>query len=290
MIISASRRTDIPAFYSDWFFNRIKDTYVHVRNPFNNSQIKNISLKPEEVECIVFWSKNPGPMLKRLKELNDHVYYFQYSLNPYDNDIEVNLPPKNKLIEIFKTLSEVTDPKKVIWRYDPVLLNNKYTVNYHLDNFSSMASELKTYTKKVTISFIDFYKKIEKNLEEHNITEITEEDKDILAKGFSKAAEENALFIESCAENIDHVRYKIKQGSCIDPVLISELAKKDLKFLKDKNQRAACGCVSSQDIGEYNTCLNNCIYCYANYSKNTAIINSKKHDPLSSILKGSIMD
>ena len=263
MIISASRRTDIPAFYSEWFFERLKDTYVQVRNPFNYSQVKNISLKEDDVDCIVFWSKNPAPMLGRLKELEKYAYYFQYSLNPYDNDIEVKLPPKEELIKSFKILSEELSPKRVIWRYDPVLLNNKYTINYHIEKFSLMASMLKGYTKKVIFSFLDFYKKIEKNLAHNNIKEITEEDRDILAEAFSRAARENNLLIESCAENIDQKKHNIKPGCCIDPVLVNELSKRDIKYTKDKNQRTSCGCAISQDIGEYNTCLNNCIYCYA---------------------------
>jgi len=272
MIISASRRTDIPAFHSDWFIERIKDRCVHVKNPFNPSQISKISLEPDDVDCFVFWSKNPKPMLDKLHLLDEYVYYIQFTLNPYDNDIETKLPPKDKLIETFKELSEKVGAQKVIWRYDPVLINVKYSLQYHIEKFNDMANQLKGYTEKVIFSFIDFYKKIEKNMVSNCITEITTEEKHVIAENFSGSAKENNLSIATCAEDIDLSQYNIEHAKCIDDVLIDTLINKStgrsfsLKDLskKDKNQRLECGCVTSRDIGEYNTCSNGCIYCYAN--------------------------
>jgi hypothetical protein len=155
MIISASRRTDIPAYYSDWMLNRIKEQYACVRNPMNIHQISKINLNPDVVDCIVFWSKNPKPMLDKLQYFNEYAYYFQFTLNPYGNDIETKLPPKKEIIETFKKLSEKIGLQRVIWRYDPVLLNTQYTIAYHIDNFNELAYQLNGYTEKVTFSFIN---------------------------------------------------------------------------------------------------------------------------------------
>jgi len=263
MIISASRRTDIPAFHSDWFLNQIKEQCVHVKNPFNPNQISKISLEPNNVDCIVFWSKNPEPFLDKLQHLNEYTYYFQFTLNPYDSDIETNLPPKSEVIETFKKLSDKIGAQKVIWRYDPVLLNSKYTMLYHIDKFNNMASQLKGYTEKVIFSYIDFYKKIAENLKFHGITEITTEQKLKLAENFSKSARENNLSIATCAEDINLSQYNIEHAKCIDGYLIAKLIGRELSVSKDKNQRLECGCAASRDIGEYNTCSNGCIYCYA---------------------------
>ena len=203
MIISASRRTDIPAFYSDWFFNRIEEQFVLVRNPMNNSQIRKIALDPNNVECFVFWSKNPKPMLPVLEKLNNYHYYFQFTLNPYEQDIETNLPDKTERIDTFKKLSDKLGAHRVIWRYDPVLVNSKYTILYHTENFGKLANMLKGYTEKVTFSFIDFYSKIKQNIAAHKIENIDSETKNKIAKDFAAIAHENFLAIDTCAEAID---------------------------------------------------------------------------------------
>jgi len=284
MIISASRRTDIPAYYSDWMINRIREGFVCVRNPLNIHQISKIKLGHDVVDCIVFWSKNPGPIFDKLKFLNGYTYYFQFTLNPYEKDIEPNLPLKNEIIETFKKLSDMIGPEKVIWRYDPVLLNHRYTISYHIDKFSELANKLKNSTGKVTFSFIDFYKKITKNIETNGIIEITTEEKNILAENFSKIAKENNLLIDICAENIDLSKYGISYARCIDDRLIAKITGYNFMAEKDKNQRLECGCVKSVDIGEYNSCSNGCIYCYANYSRALVEENIKKHLCLSPIL------
>jgi len=267
MIISASRRTDIPAFYSEWLLNRIKEKYVNVKNPMNEKQVRKINLDPEEVDCIVFWTKNPAAMLDKIQHFKNYVYYFQFTLNPYDNDIEKNLPPKDEIIENFKRLSDRIGQQRIIWRYDPVLLNDHYTVNYHIEKFGEMTRQLKGYTEKVIFSFIDFYKKISQNNKLHSIIEISIEEKIIVAESFSKIAKENNLIIETCAEDIDLSQYNIGHAKCIDDCLISKITGKNLSIKKDKNQRLECGCVCSIDIGEYNSCSNGCIYCYANYTR-----------------------
>jgi hypothetical protein len=288
MIISASRRTDIPAYYFDWMLNRIKQRYVYVRNPMNIHQISKISLDPDIVDCIVFWSKNPKPMLDKLHLINEYAYYFQFTLNPYDQDIEVRLPCKNEILETFKKLSDKIGPQKIIWRYDPVLLNSKYTILYHIEKFNEFASILKGYTEKVTFSFIDFYKKNTENIKLIGVIGISTEEKNIIADNFSRIAKENNLLIDTCAEDINFSKYGIDHARCIDDRLIKKMIGYNLAIEKDKNQRFECGCVGSIDIGEYNSCSNGCIYCYANYSRNIVDNNIKKHNGLSPLLIGDI--
>ena len=271
MIISASRRTDIPAYYSEWFLNRIKERFVYVRNPMNMHQISKICLNPDIIDCIVFWSKNPKPMLSHLKSFKGYIYYFQFTLNPYKKDIEKSLPSKNEIIETFKVLSSIIGLQKVIWRYDPILLNDTYTISYHIDKFGEFANTLKGYTEKVTFSFIDFYKKITENIKLLEVIEISTEEKNIIAQNFSEIARNNNLSIDTCAEDIDLSKYGITHARCIDDRLISKITGNNLLVEKDKNQRPECGCVKSKDIGEYNTCSAGCVYCYANYSKKSSI-------------------
>jgi DNA repair photolyase len=288
MIISASRRTDIPSYYSEWFFNRIKEKSVCVRNHFNTRQISVINLDPELVDCIVFWSKNPKPMIDKLQLINDYKYFFQFTLNPYEQDIEARLPPKAEIIETFKKLSDLIGLQRVIWRYDPILINSKYNVAYHIEKFEKLANILKGYTEKVTISFIDFYKKIMEKINLLEINEVSTEGKNIIAQKFSEIAKSNNFSIDTCAEDIDLSGYGITNARCIDDRLISKITGCNLLVEKDKNQRLECGCVKSIDIGEYNSCSNGCVYCYANYSNNTVENNFRKHIQESPLLIGDI--
>jgi hypothetical protein len=282
MIISASRRTDIPAYYSEWFFNRIKEGYVLVRNPINTRQISKIILSPTIVDCIVFWTKNPQPMLSNIDHLDGYPFYFQFTLTAYAQDIELRLPRKTEITDTFIRLSEKIGPERIIWRYDPILLDDKHTIAWHTGNFEKLAKKLKGWTKKVTFSFIDLYKKYKKiNM---NIKNINYEEKNIIAKNLSGIALENDLIIDTCAEDIDLSVYNIGHARCIDERLISKMTGYNLEIGKDKNQRGECACVSSIDIGAYNSCMNGCLYCYANYSPASVANNIKKHNPSSPIL------
>ena len=289
MIISASRRTDIPAYYSDWMLNRIQERYVYVRNPMNSRQVRKVSLDPDAVDCIVFWSKNPKPMLDKLRCFNSYAYYFQFTLNPYDDDIETKLPVKNELIETFKKLSDMAGPKRIIWRYDPVLINARYTIDYHIDKFFEFACQLQGYTEKVIFSYIDFYKKITENIQLNCILEITFDEKTIIAEHFSKIAHENNFCIDTCAEDIELSHCNIGHARCIDGRLIAEITGNNVAVAKDKNQRLECGCAASIDIGEYNSCLNGCIYCYANFSHCVVMNNYNRHNQLSPLLIGDTL-
>ncbi|MDL2327897.1 DUF1848 domain-containing protein [Ruminococcaceae bacterium OttesenSCG-928-A11] len=291
MIISASRRTDIPSYYSDWFFRRLKEGYAYVRNPMNIHSVSNVSLHPDVVDGIVLWTKNPSPMLDHLSELSPYPYYFQFTLNAYQTDVEVGLPSKNDvLIPAFQRLSDMIGPDRVIWRYDPILLNEKYTFNYHVEYFAKIASKLKGYTKKCTISFIDYYRNTVNNVKGLHLLNMTENDKIAFAKALSQIARNNSMQIDTCAEEIDLSTYGVTHARCIDDKLLERISGFSLNIEKDKSQRLECGCISSIDIGMYNTCKNGCKYCYANYSAKTVETNSHKHDPFSPLISGSIDD
>jgi DNA repair photolyase len=250
----------------------------------NTRQISKINLEPDVVDCIVFWTKNPKPLLDKLQMLKEYFYYFQFTLNPYEKEIEPKLSCKNEIIDTFKKLSDKIGPEKVIWRYDPILINKKYSLTYHIDNFEKLSGILNGYTEKVIFSFIDFYKRITKNIKLINANEITTEEKNIIAEKFSQIAKENNFSIDTCAEDIDLSKYGIEHARCIDDRLIAKITGNNFTAEKDKNQRLECGCVKSADIGEYSSCSNGCIYCYANYSQALVEENIKKHDCLSPIL------
>ena len=256
MIISASRRTDIPTYYSNWFFNRVMDGYVLVRNPMNAHQISKIALNPDVVDGIVFWTKNPIPMLNELKILHDYMYYFQFTLNSYAQDVEAHVPNKQKhIIPAFKKLSDMIGPDRVIWRYDPIFLNDTYTPEYHIRYFERIAKELSPYTKKCTISFIDFYRNTSKNVSGLSLRDFPEETQKSLAKELAAIAHSYGLLIDTCAEGIELQEYGIEHARCIDDRLLSKLLECPLDIGKDKSQRLECGCIESIDIGAYNSCM-----------------------------------
>lgn len=291
MIISASRRTDIPTYYSDWFYNRIQEGYVCVRNPMNIHQISRISLSPDVVDGIVFWTKNPIPMMYRLDELKDYMYYFQFTLNSYGTDIEANIPNKNDvIIPAFRDLSRKIGAERVIWRYDPILLTSKYTVDYHINYFNEIAKRLSGYTKKCVISFVDLYRNTKANTKDLGLLPLTEKEMYELAARLVEIADRNNLIVESCAEKINLDQFGIAHGHCIDCNLFEQLLGCKLDLEKDKNQREECGCMASIDIGMYNTCKNGCKYCYANYSEKTVIKKHGIHDPNSPLISGMITE
>ncbi len=288
MIISVSRRTDIPAFYSDWFFNRIREGYVLVRNPFAAGQVSRISLKREKVDCFVFWTKNPEKMLPDLDLIKDYPFYFQFTLNPYGMEFERNVPDKTRVSDTFLRLSDKLGPKRVIWRYDPVIINDAFSVERHEECFGKLADKLCAYTSKCIISFVDYYKKIDKAFKTNAIQELQEEKIKEAAKKISVIGNTYGLKLETCAEKTDLWEYGIGHACCIDPELITEITGTPVRYKKDANQRKECGCAASVDIGAYNTCIHGCLYCYATYSKASVDRNRAGYDPDSPLLCSSL--
>ncbi|NLX64037.1 MAG: DUF1848 domain-containing protein [Clostridiaceae bacterium] len=288
MILSVSRRTDIPAFYTEWFFNRLKEGYVLVRNPMNYHQVSRVCLTPDVIDCIVFWTKDPTNMLDKLELLNEYNYYFQITINPYDSLIERNVPQKRHIIESFKKLSASIGKKRTIWRYDPVILTDKIDLAYHKKYFDILASSLKDYTERCVISFVDMYKKTERNMNSINASAVSENDMMELGKTLADIASGYGLRIEACSEPIDLSPIGIKHARCVNDELIAEITGKTINVQKDKNQRDVCSCAKSIDIGAYNTCKHGCLYCYANYSDTAVKNNIVKHNPNSPMLIGNI--
>jgi hypothetical protein len=272
MIVSVSRRSDIPAYFADWFFTRLAEGGTVTRNPFNPRQERFVGLTPETVDGFVFWSKNPAPMLGKLALLQDFAYYFQFTLNAYGTEIEPGLPPLSSRIDTFRRLSDALGPNRVVWRYDPIFINENYTADWHAETFARLASGLRGYASGTTISFLDYYRAISKNLKIHGIRVPERDDIRYLASRLAPAAISAGMTINSCAEAENLFDFGITRGRCVDAALLSEIAagmyvRRDypayVRPRKDPNQRPECGCAPSVDIGTYNTCKSGCIYCYA---------------------------
>ncbi|WP_312282774.1 DUF1848 domain-containing protein [Pseudescherichia sp.] len=294
MIISASRRTDIPAFYSEWFMNRIRAGFLLTRNPFNYNQISRASLLPEDVDAIVFWTRNPTKLLPYIDELMHRGYrfYFQFTITGYPRSLDTKTLNPHKALNVFKQLAGKIGQDRVIWRYDPILFSNLLPFKEHIRLFSKLARELEGHTERVVISFADFYLKTEKNLKTIDsfiYSDIIQNQELclLLAEKLAAIAYQHGLSIFSCAEDIDLAQKGVQHGKCIDESLINKLFGLQLVGSKDTGQREACGCVKSIDIGVYNTCLHGCKYCYATFNNAQANKNFKKHDPQSPFLIGS---
>jgi DNA repair photolyase len=302
MIISASRRTDIPAFYADWFMNRVREGYFYRVNPFNNRQVSGFSLKPENVDAICFWTKNPRPLMKHLAELYERGlnYYFQFTLNPYGKEFEPNVPPIEERLATFRELAGRIGPERVVWRYDPVILSSATPEAWHLEQAEQLAGLLREATRRLVFSFYDYYGKGQGRLHAAlqgtgiSLKDITAPEQAaglaILVRGFKAIAERNGLRILSCSEEIDLSAVGIEYGACIDGALIRELFGGTSSQTKDRNQRDVCGCVESVDMGIYNTCHFRCSYCYANFNEALIESNCRKHFPDSPSLLGRYDD
>ena len=289
MIISASRRTDIPALYFEWFCQRLEAGYADVVNPFNRKQVSRISLKPEAVHCIVFWTKDPAPMLEHLEAMKGYHYYVQVSITPYDREVEANLRPKGEIIKTVQELSRRLGRERVVWRYDPILLNDSYTVAGHLVWFEKALAELSPCVERCVISFIDMYAKMKKNTVGLNLRELTEAEMHELAAGLAKIARGSGVRLQTCSEAIELGQYGISHGACIDGELIERLTGKPVKAGKAQSQRPLCNCVENFDIGQYDTCIHGCRYCYANASFDRARQGFEGHDVEASVITGNLL-
>ena len=271
MIISASRRTDIPAFYTDWFLRRIAEQYCTVVNPFNPRQVARVSLAPADVDAIVFWTKNARPLIPHLDRLNrlGYRYYFQVTVNGYGERFEPYVPPLEECIKTFCELAAQIGPDKVIWRYDPIVVSNKTAVEYHKERFAYIMERLRPATRRVVVSFVDDYRKAASQFRqlaregvEVRLTPGPDEVAE-LAGFIGRNAVAHGLEAVSCAETFDLQPFGIKRGKCIDDVLLEKLFGIRVGSAKDRSQRPECGCIAAKDIGVYGTCRHGCRYCYA---------------------------
>lgn len=284
MILFASGRTDIPAFYSKWFMNRVKAGFVDVRNPFNQNLVSRINFS--DVDLIMFCSKNPLPMIDKLKMLKVPVL-FHVTITPYSKDVEPNIPDKRLIIEGVKKLSLVLGIDNVVLRYDPIFLSDKYNVDYHIRAFDKLCKNLNGYVNKTIVSFMDEYKNVRSNKNILKYRTFTREDYKKIGEAFSKSAMDNGMSVQTCFEDNDLTEYGFVKGECLSHELAYILTGKKFKSSNVRKEKK-CECVQMVDIGDYNSCMHMCKYCYANYDEKAVSSNFERHDDNSSLLIGSV--
>lgn len=288
MILSVSRRTDVPALYSQWFFRRLQEGYALVRNPVVPRQVSRVGLTRDVVDGIVLWTRNPAPMLEGLEALAAYPFYFQFTLTPYGADLEPGLPGVEGRIALFRALSARVGAARVVWRYDPILLNPRYTEAFHREAFLRLSDRLAGYTERCTVSFIDAYRSTRRNAEALSLAPISPETMRALAGTLAQAAKERGIALDACAEATDLSDVGVARARCIDADRIARIGGVPLRVGRDRNQRAACGCAESIDLGAYNSCSHGCLYCYASYDAARIPGNIAAHDPASPLLIGRL--
>ena len=293
MIISASRRTDIPAFYARWLVRRLREGYCAVPSPWNPKQVQRIALQPQDVEAIVFWTRNPRPLMPFLQELDSlgYRYYFQFTILGYPREIDPHSPPASAAVRTFCELSERLGPQRVIWRYDPIVFTSLTPPAFHRENFQQLAGALRNRTRRSVVSIVDAYRKTESRMRKLAGASAggaacgPGEFAGLMSR-LPQLAGANGMEVVSCAEEIDLRPFGIRPGKCVDDALIGEALGVEVAGTKDPAQRKACGCVLSRDIGMYESCLFGCRYCYATGSFDRARAHYRQHDADSPSLLG----
>ena len=286
MILNTGSRTDIPAFYSDWFYNRIQEGYCLVRNPYYPEQVTKYVLSPQVIDAIVFCTKNPQPMLDRLSMLSQYCTFWFVTITPYEQDIEPYVPHWSKVIDSFRYLSRQVGVDRMSWRYDPVFISQKYSVSYHIERFEQMAEDLQGYTRQCVVSFIDLYEKTKRNFPQAR--SVTAAQQEQLIEAFSKIAAAKGMQIHLCCEDRALTRANVDADGCLSQTVLERAIGSALHVPKKKMARDACSCLLGADIGMYNTCGHGCLYCYANYDNESVRVNRKLHDPASPLLIGHL--
>ncbi len=285
MILNVSGRTDIVAFYTDWFMNRYHEGFVDVRNPFNPKLISRIDFS--DVDAILFCTKNPIPILNKINEINKPII-FHVTLTPYKKDIEPNVPPKGEIVEAVKKLSKIIGKDNLVIRYDPVFISAKYTLDYHIKAFENLCSLLDGYVSKILISFLDDYKNVRKNEKVLNFKELEESDYKAIGENFSASALKHHMIVHTCFEDRNLTEYGFSKDECLSHELAYKLTGKVYKKEWKARKEGKCHCVQMVDIGVYNSCKHFCKYCYANYDEKQVQDNFMNHDPNSSLLVGKL--
>ena len=284
MILQTGMRTDIPAFYSEWFRNRVKDGFVLVRNPYNPGLLTRYEINPDVVDMITFCTKDPSPMLSELPMLKPYGQYWFVTITPYGKDTELNVPDWETVAESFISLSKNVGINSIGWRYDPVFISGKYTADFHLEMFDRIACKLENHTQTCVISFIDIYQKVRKNFPEAE--PVSRSERMLLVQKMIKIAGKHGMSLKTCGEGNELEPYGADCSGCMTQAVYEKALGNKLIIPKHKSYRKQCGCFLGNDIGAYNTCMHFCRYCYANYDKKTVIENRRRHDPESPLLVG----
>ena len=285
MILNVSGRTDIVAFYTDWFMNRYHEGFVDVRNPFNHNLVSRIDFS--DVDAILFCTKNPIPILNKINEINKPII-FHVTLTPYKKDIEPNVPPKGEIVEAIKKLSKIIGKDNLVIRYDPIFISAKYTLDYHIKAFENLCSLLDGYVSKILISFLDDYKNVRKNKKVLNFKELEESEYKAIGENFSISALKHHMIVHTCFEDRNLTEYGFSKDECLSHELAYKLTGKVYKKEWKARKEGKCHCVQMVDIGVYNSCKHFCKYCYANYDEKQVQDNFINHDPNSSLLVGKL--
>lgn len=286
MILHTGMRTDIPAFYAEWFVNRLQEGYVMVRNPYNPVQVTKYILSPDVVDAIAFCTKNPEPFLPYMDMVKEYGQYWFVTITPYGKEIEPNVPDKEQVMKSFQKLSEIVGINSIGWRYDPIFISEKYSLEWHVEKFEYMASKLSGYTNTCVISFIDLYQKVLRNFPE--VREVKRDERITLAKELVRIGNQYGITINACAEGNELASYGVDCGGCMTVDVFEKAIDCALEVPKVKGARSECGCLLGCDIGAYNTCEHLCKYCYANYDAKTVIENVQRHNPKSPLLIGEL--
>ena len=282
MILNVSGRTDVVAFYTPWFIKRYEEGFVDVRNPFYKKLVNRIYF--DDVDAIVFCTKNPIPIINYLEKI-DKPIIFHVTLTPYKRDLEPNVPPKGTIINAIKKISKIIGSENTFVRYDPIIINNRYDVNYHIKALDNLCNKLNGYVKHIIVSFVDDYKNVRNNSKVLNLKELNEKDYKKIGINFSSSAKSNGISVQTCAEDRNLAEYGFKKEDCVSHSLIFRLTGKT-GFTTWRER--SCKCVSMVDIGSYNSCSHFCKYCYANYDESKVKNNVKMHDKNSTLLIGEI--
>lgn len=284
MIINTGSRTDIPAYYSEWFYNRIKEGYVLTRNPYYPLQVSRLKLHPDLVDVLCFCTKNPEPMLDRLQEIKEFGQFWFVTITPYGKEIEPGVPDKAVVMDALKRLSKAVGIRSVGWRYDPIFLTKKYTVDFHREAFEKMAAYLQGSVDHCVISFLDLYEKTKRNFPEGK--EVGRKDRELLGSEFVRIGRKYGIKIRSCCEGTELEKFGVDSSGCMTKQVLERAIGESLAIPKKKPARESCNCLLGNDIGMYNTCAHGCRYCYANYDEETVAANRKMHDKTSPFLIG----
>ena len=287
MIINTGSRTDTVQYYSEWLLKRFQEGFVYSRNPLFLNKVTKYELNPEVVDCVIFCSKNYEPILGRLHEITDRFNtYFYYTITAYGKDIEPNVPSIEDSIETLIKLSEIVGAKRIAWRYDPILLTEKYTKNRHYETFDYMSEKLSPYIDRCIFSFVEMYKKLKTNMPE--IILLTQEDKDEIAKNIGLIAQKNKILLQTCATLENYEKYNIIQSGCITAEILGTANGVTFSNIKHSGNRKGCRCMENRNIGDYDTCPNGCKYCYANQNPQIAKKNYEKHNIDSPLILGGL--
>ena len=289
MILNTGCRTDIPAYYSEWFYNRIREGFVLARNPYRPEQVLKYRLDPAVVDALCFCTKNPQPMLSRLGELNAFRQFWFVTVTPYGREIEPLVPEKARVLESVRQLSAWVGERAVGWRYDPVFITERYSLEYHLRSFERMSAALSGYVNSCVVSFIDLYEKTRRNFPQAKAVSPDEQKR--LIQAFVEIGRKHRISIRTCCENADLAQYGADVSGCMTRAVLEKALDCRLNVPKSKKSpRAECDCLLGADIGMYNTCPHGCVYCYANYDRRTVEQNFQQHDPHSPLLIGHLRE